>query len=352
LSYVGEPFDYDIFVSYAHAEVETKAPLIRDWSRHAAGRLQDLLATALNVDAGPGSEVQVFFDDRVLVSGQPVTQTLREKVQRSALLLVFMSPLYPKKGWCLDELEWFFQQANQDGRRQEHCTVLRIQPLREDAWPKRLRDERGRAVLFHDFVDPRTELLPLCLDNLGASQLSEALLEPFIELQRKLRSLRSQLEARRRLTVSIPQKPADRPVIYLDAAPDEEALWRNLKGELRDVAIVRPVNLTQANGDEDPLDRAQQRQRRRDFERSDGLVLLHSGRDSWLEDTVATSYFDRRLLWQRQRHLPWAILDRVGARPSVADDYDVPCVPATSGGWQRELLTALGLSSSNAEPAS
>ena len=155
MSYVGEPFHYDIFVSYAHAEVETKAPLIRDWSRHSAGRIRDLLATALNVEGGPpGSEVQVFFDDRVLVSGQPLTQTLREEVQRSALLLVLMSPLYPKKSWCLDELEWFFQQTADDGRGQEHCTVLRIQPLGEDVWPKRLRDERGKPVLYRDFVDP------------------------------------------------------------------------------------------------------------------------------------------------------------------------------------------------------
>jgi TIR domain len=118
LSYVGEPFDYDVFVSYARAEVETKAPLVRDWSKHIAGRLRDLLATALNVEGGaPESEIQVFFDDRVLVSGQLLTQTLREKAQRSALLLVLMSPFYPKKKtWCLDELEWFFEKLAQDGR--------------------------------------------------------------------------------------------------------------------------------------------------------------------------------------------------------------------------------------------
>ena len=34
------------------------------------------------------------------------------------------------------------------------------------------------------------------------------------------------------------QRPADRPVIYFEADPDEEALWANLKGELKDLAIV------------------------------------------------------------------------------------------------------------------
>jgi TIR domain len=343
LSYVGKPFDYDMFVSYAHAEAETKAPLIRDWSRRVADRIRELLATALNVEGDcPSSEVQVFFDDRVLVSGQPLTQALREKVQRSALLFVLMSPLYPNKSWCLDELEWFFQQTAHDGRGQEHCTVLRIQPLGEDRWPKRLRDERGKPVLYHDFVDLRTEL-PICITNLSASQLEEALLKPFIEIRGKLTSLRKQLKARRQMTISGTQRPADRPVIYFEADPDEETLWQNLKGELRDVAIVRPANLPQASGDWDPLDREQQKQRQLQFASSDGLVLLHGSCGTWIENAVAKGYLDRRLLRQRHLNLPWAILDPVGAPPMVADDYNVPCVPATSGEWPRQLLAALGL---------
>jgi hypothetical protein len=343
LSYVGKPFDYDLFVSYAHAEAETKAPLIRDWSKNNVGRIRELLATALNVECDlSGSEVQVFLDDRVLVSGQPLTQALREKVQRSALLLVLMSPLYANKSWCLDELEWFFQQTAHDGRGQEHCTVLRIQPLGEDAWPKRLRDERGKPVLYHDLVDPLTEL-PICLTNLRAPQLEEALLKPFIEIKGKLTSLRKQLQARRHMTISGTQRPADRPVIYFEADPDEEALWQSLKGELRDLAIVRPANLPQANGDSDPLDREQQKQRQVQFASSDGLVLLHGRCDTWIENAVANGYLDRRLLRQRHLDLPWAILDRIGAPPKIADVYDVPCVPAASGEWPRQLLVALGL---------
>jgi TIR domain len=320
LSYVGMPFDYDLFVSYAHAEAETKTPLIRDWSIHNAGRIRELLATALNVECDlSGSEVQVFLDDHVLVSGQPLTQTLREKVQRSALLLVLMSPLYANKSWCLDELEWFFQQTARDGRGHEHCTVLRIQPLGEDAWPKRLRDQ------------------------LGAPQLEAALLKPFIEIKGKLTSLRKQLQARRQMTVSGTQRPADRPVIYFEADPDEEALWQSLKGALRDLAIVRPANLPRADDDSDPLDREEQKRRQLQFASSDGLVLLHGRPGTWIENAVANGYLDRRLLRQRQLDLPWAILDPIGAPPKVADVYDVPCVPATSGEWPRQLLVALGL---------
>ena len=344
LSYVGDPFDYDVFVSYAHADVETRAPLVRDWSRHVCGRLRDLLATALNVEAGsPESEIQVFFDDRVLVSGQPLTQTLRDKAQRSALLLVLMSPLYPRKPWCLDELAWFFEQAARDGRGQEHCTVLRIQlPLDDSAWPQRLRDERDKPVVFRDLVDPATEL-PIGLTNFASAQLDAALLDSFIEIKGKLASLRKQLEARRRMTAPTTQKPADRPVIYLDADPDDKALWQSLKGELRGIAIVLPASLLQASSDSDPLDRQQQKIRQGHFGQSHGLVLLHGRPGTWIEKAVARSYNDRRLLLQRYLDLPWAILDRVGQRPPIADVYEVPCVPAASKEWPRELLSVLGL---------
>jgi hypothetical protein len=344
LSYVGDPFDYDVFVSYAHAEVETEAPLVREWSRHVAERLRQLLATAF---VSSKSKIQMFFDDRVLVSGQPLTQTLREKAQRSALLLVLMSPLYPCKTWCLDELEWFFEKAAQDGRGQEHCTVLRIQPLEHSAWPKRLQDERSQPVVFLDLVDPATEL-PIGLTNFHDTQLDSALLKMFIEIKGKLVSLHKQLDARRRMVTPAKQKPADRPVIYLDADPDDNALWQMLKGELKDVAIVRPTTLLQASSDWDPLDRKRQKVRQYEFHVSDGLVLLHGHPGTWIERAVAMSYVDRRLLRQRYRDLPWAILDQVGQPPSVADDYEVPCVPATSKEWQRELLTVLGL----APPAS
>src|SRR4051812_20335755 len=98
LSYVGDPFEYDVFVSYAHAEVETEAPDMRLWSRYVAERLRSRLATALNT-GHPTLGVKIFFDDRGLRSGDPLTETLRKKVQRSALLLIMMSPLYPEKSW-------------------------------------------------------------------------------------------------------------------------------------------------------------------------------------------------------------------------------------------------------------
>src|SRR5262249_48388287 len=139
------------------------------------------------------------------------------------------------------------------------------------------------------------------------------------------------------------QKPADLPVIYLDADPNDKDLWQTLKGELKGVAIVRPTSLLNASSDSDPLDRKQQKARQDEFQRSDGLVLLHGHPGTWIESAVEIRYLDRRLLRQRHYDLPWAILDRVGQPLPVAEDYDVPCVSAISKEWQRELLNVLGL---------
>src|SRR5262249_36531675 len=157
--------------------------------------------------------------------------------------------------------------------------------------------------------------------DFDAPQLNAAVRDVFIELQGKLVALHKQLKARRRMTASTTQKPADRPVIYLDADPDEKTLWQNLKCELKDVAIVQPARLLQANGDTDPLDRNQQKQRQEQFRLSHGLVLLHGRPGAWIERAVAVTYLDRQLLLQRDRDLPWAILDQVGERPAVADVY-------------------------------
>jgi hypothetical protein len=341
LSYVGEPFDYDVFVSYAHAEAETEEPEIRAWSRHIADRLRALLRSALNPTVDPANAVKVFLDDHVLTSGQPLTETLRTNAQRSALLLVLMSPLYPRKSWCLDELEWFFTQAEKDGRGQQHCTVLRIQPLSDEAWPKRLRDERGRTVVYRDFVDPQTKLLPLGFDDLEAPTLKSAIRDTFIEVCGKLTELRKQLEARR--AYQQPAVPPVQPVLYLHARSEELAHWQATRTDLEPRAIVNPESLPEPVGD-DALLEEERKKRLKEYAECDGLVLLRTGADEALRLEVMAAYKDRQRVFQQlRRTIPWAIVDRLGNAPPLFSAYRVPCVPATSPSWPDQLIRTLGL---------
>ena len=93
MSFVGEPFLHDVFVSYALAERETDSSLIRNRSRRLAEKLRDMLASSLNPTVDDGSRFEMFLDDRSLAVGDALTATLRERAERSAILLVLMSPL-------------------------------------------------------------------------------------------------------------------------------------------------------------------------------------------------------------------------------------------------------------------
>jgi hypothetical protein len=335
LSYIGEPFEYDVFVSYAHAEAETEAPDMRLWCRHVAERLRIRLANALN-RGNPSSDVRIFLDDRVLRSGEPLTETLRDKAQRSALLLIFMSPLYSKKTWCLDELEWFFGQADEDGRCQRHCTVLRIQELRDTDWPKRLRDERNKPIIFHDLLD-RNAGLPIGFDNYELQALKDAIRAVQIELKGKLEGLRAQYEARR-----IYQQ-ATQPVLYLQARPHELPDWQDTRAALEPYAIVYPDSRPEPISD-DALLEEQRARRLKEYAECDGLVLLHASSDETFRVEVMAAYKDRQHLFQRlHRILPWAVVDRRGDVPPVYSAYRVPCIAASGPDWPNQLVQALGV---------
>jgi len=334
LSYVGEPFEYDVFVSYAHAEVETDSRDMLRWSRHVAEGVRSRLAAALNI-ADPSSYVSVFLDDRVLRSGDPLTETLRDKVQRSALLLVFMSGLYPKKTWCLDELEWFFLRP---GRSQQHCTVLRVQPIDDIDWPKRLRDEADKPVVSHNFLD-RDAGLPIGFGNHELPALNDAIRKVHIELKGRLEQLRAQYLARRvyeQTTV-----PPTRPVLYLQARRQNLLDWQAVRTALEPYAIVNPDSLPEPVG-EDALLQQQRQRRLEEYAECDGLVLLRASPDETFRVEIMAAYKDRQHLFQqRHRILPWAIVDRHGAMPPVYSAYRVPCVDATSPDWPNQLVHTL-----------
>ena len=341
MPYVGSPFQYDVFISYAHAERETGAALVRDWSRYVALRLQDLLASALNPTASLNSEIKCFLDDRVLVSGQPLTETIRDKVQKSALLIIFMSPLYAKKSWCLDELEWFLTQPETDGRGKQHCIVLRIQPLPGNTWPERLKDERGEPLFFHDLADPDTEL-PLGLENFDTPTLQSAIRKVFIETKGKLKEFCKQIEARRTYEELV--IPPDRPVVYLHAHVQDVLDWQVSRKELSEIAIVNPDNLVMPVND-DALFQREREQRLREYELCDAIVLLRARSADSIRVDVMAAYKDRRwLLQQRHLNIPWAILDRIGDDLPIATVYRCPRVVAKGNDWPDRLIGVLGLS--------
>jgi hypothetical protein len=219
--------------------------------------------------------------------------------------------------------------------------VLRVQPLTDTDWPRRLRDEQGKPVLFRDLVDPDTGDLPLGIDDPDAPELNSALRQVFIEIRGKLKELRGQLEARRQLEQAA--TPPVQPLVYLHAQLADLQEWERTRNELSSRAIVTPDTLFEPSTD-DTLHQRERMLRLKEYELCDALLLLRARPDDSMRIEVMAAYKDRQRLYQEKRlNIRWAIVDRVGGELPVAVTFRVPRVVATRPGWTDELMQALGL---------
>src|SRR5262249_7607289 len=103
MPYLAPHFHYDMFMSYAHGHVPgVDDPPLRRWSQ--------AMIDGLKADIGSlftEFDQLTIWDDRSLDPTAALTDELREKIERSCLLLIVMSPRYLGSGWCTDELTWF-----------------------------------------------------------------------------------------------------------------------------------------------------------------------------------------------------------------------------------------------------
>jgi hypothetical protein len=81
MSYVGAPFDHDVFVSYAHGVTRGNASPLKRWSHSLVDELE---STILNTQADY-STLDIFID-RQLDPTRQLTPYLRERVEKSAPL--------------------------------------------------------------------------------------------------------------------------------------------------------------------------------------------------------------------------------------------------------------------------
>jgi hypothetical protein len=141
-SYLAPYFDHDVFMSYAHGRLpgEAYAPL-RSWSQ----KFIDLLRADIYALQPELSAVR-FWDDRNVDPTAALTQDIKEKVERSGVLLIMMSPRYLASDWCKNELHWFKVQFEGRHRSPGRVFVVRAVSTNTDLWPDFLKDESGHRV--------------------------------------------------------------------------------------------------------------------------------------------------------------------------------------------------------------
>ena len=133
--------EHDIFVSYAHSE-------LNDWSKRLVEDARRFVATGLGLRQA--NQVDLWMDYKIC-GNQPLTEHLRAKVERSGVLLVLMSEWYLESSWCHDEVEWFLNTVRHK-RAGRPIFVVRVRSTDHATWPKPFKDERGHPLIGYDFV--------------------------------------------------------------------------------------------------------------------------------------------------------------------------------------------------------
>src|SRR5688572_17341606 len=109
MSYVGDPFKHDVFVSYSQGDAAGDGDSrLKQWSQAFARELQ----AELRVYPDLGRDLSVFFDQSARPGNgiDPVahlTVQLQEAARASAMLLILMSPHYLQSNWCAAERDWW-----------------------------------------------------------------------------------------------------------------------------------------------------------------------------------------------------------------------------------------------------
>lgn len=326
MSYVGAPFEHDLFVTYSHGDDGTGRGFLQPWSAAFARELE----TELRADRTYRQALRVFLDADLRPGHgvdplAPLTDQLRDQIGGAALLVVLMSPDYLASKWCADEREWWCDRQRQLGLpSDERIAVVRVWPTR-DPWPAALCDARGEQLPgFRFFEESSGAPRPLGWADLPATFTSEArkaLLAIVGRLYTKLDAMKQRAEALRQIDTSAARLQQERDLaIYLHGRDDRRQAWDVAAQTLLDGGYsVFP-------GEPDPAGETPQallelRERRVEtLTGCDALLLLGTDDGRALDaDLVTVGRLDRQSARARsQRLLPCGVLDTVGAPVATA----------------------------------
>lgn len=323
MSYIGEPFSYDLCVSYSHGDVlgAGSSPLKR-WSH---GFIRQLEAE-LRSNPKFGRELKIFFDehDRPEQSIDPLaglTDQLRKDIGGAALLTVLMSEHYLRSKWCADEREWWCEQQRAQGlSHDQRVAIARIWPTSSE-WPKWFVDERGHELVGFWFYDrEKADFRPQPFEwpepnDQSAGPFREQLIDLVGWLWRRIDDLRKCMGERRRVQEEVAKlaEPAGQ-VLYLHGRTDQAKAWEKANEALAGGGFtVLPGEPDPIEGDARRLQDIRQR-RVEALSACDALLLLGTGDGRALDaDLVVVGRADRhsaRAL--SNRFLPCGLLDTVG----------------------------------------
>ena len=330
MSYVGLPFQHDLFVSYSHGADAAGQPMLADWSRafvralenelRAEPAFRNTLSLFMDASERPGQKLDAML---------PLTEQLQAHVGAAALLLVLMSPDAQRSKWCADERGWWVAHQGSLGLPTAgRVAMVKAWPVATadwpaGRWPPELSDRAGEPLLGFDFHDgaavgPR----PLGWTQWQAG-FDPTVLGKVLDLAREIFRHLADVKAvadRLRAAQADQQRLADvgGQTLYLHGRPERQDDWARAADALQQGGFVvlpgspDPVPRDPADGN------AIREQRVELLSACDALLLLGSPDARAVDgDMIVVGKQDRHSARARsQRRLPCALLDTVG--PALA----------------------------------
>ena len=148
-------YEYDIFISYVHADNESETGDGDGW----VDRFYKYLDTKLNKHS---KKIKIWWDSKKLDGSQVFDKTIEEAINDSAIILCLNSRLYSQSEYCKMELQFFHQKASEEevgllvGDRSRIINVL-LSNIHYEDWLPEFSGTSG--FVFHDegeYGDPLT----------------------------------------------------------------------------------------------------------------------------------------------------------------------------------------------------
>lgn len=153
-------FEYDIFISYASAN---NTPLTEEQGKGWVTTTQDMLSRYLKTKISP---LSVWFDEKDITLGDDFEIIIKNGLEKSATLLIFLSKAYLNSRWCKMEYNSFlehlarYRNDNKGGvLGHERVFIVRLESdLNEDEIPDELK-----GLHYKSFFKPSSDTgAPLC----------------------------------------------------------------------------------------------------------------------------------------------------------------------------------------------
>jgi hypothetical protein len=304
--YLGEHgFEYDIFFSYPDAHVgDFEESDVKKWS------LQFKQALMNRVYPRTG-RLSVFSDDNRKRHNEtaPLKGELKEKIKSSGLFQVVMFREYLETQYCLEELQIFADNIEQDLEWQDRIFVAEAMSTHGRQWPDALRSDQGRLTSW-DFIDS-TDDLPWGFQTQWAEDLPRQIAPQLKDLANKIvKALVTMSEHLAR------QKPENEWLdrldqgqarrIYLHARGSDENAWKTARDMLQGLDIQ--VWPDRPEADDDPFGEFGESGFYREASSCDAMLIVASGTLEEDMERVGAGY-RRSIAGSRKKLLPCAILD-------------------------------------------